>query len=223
MNGTKSSSKTGDQRYMCRQYQHSGKAGCYCNSIEEGTLVQAMLGKIESLYLSDEALDGLRESLKREQQRQREPASKVDTIRIRKRIETLDANIERGSDRIFDAPDELVPRLMDKLDELRQERDRLKADLGRTERIETNDSGQDGSEIEATIDVLRSLRDTMRDADPVELAELLSSFVDHVELQFDHGSYGKIRRSTFRRGRAYLRPDLGCSHLSTTKRRCATG
>lgn len=221
MCGVKSTSKSGCQRYLCRAYGMRGKAACFCNSIAEESLVEALVGKIEELYLSDNAAKRLKRAIRSEQDRST-PAPK-NLAKLRRKIEALDQELDQGAKRILKAPDHLVDRLMSKLDELGSERDQLSAELQAVESTEKPDRGASEKEVERAIEALSGLRKAFRKAKPAELSELLRAYVDRIELFFDHRTRGKLNRSEFREATVYVRPEIVGSQLCGTRLHYETG
>ncbi len=104
----------------------------------------------------------------------------------------------------------------DKLDQRKAERDRLQAQLEAQAKPRTASRLDLEQKVEARIEVLRNLRQAIRDADPEDLRELLRGVVSRIELSFDRHQAGKYTRSTFREGDIHVRPEKLCSDLCNT-------
>ena len=169
-------------RYQCRAYGHGGRTACYCNSISEPPMVAALVDKIQELYLSNEAINRLRNSI-RKQQNRRGPDQKVVTA-LGQKISKIDRDIDRGSARVLTAPEGLVNHIYAKLEEAQAERDKLQSELDAL-KSQANDTAAADAEIQQCIKTLRKLRRSISKAAPEALAELLASFVDRIELSFD--------------------------------------
>ena len=141
MNGRTVSSKA---VYKCRTYNQSGSSVCHCNTITEAPLVSVVAKKIQDRYLSEAALDRLRRKIEAKLGERDRPPSRRDLDRLRREIESLDQKIDRGADRVLEAPDALLTTIYRKLEDLRAERDRLKAELQALTSRETRSSGRDG-------------------------------------------------------------------------------
>ncbi len=202
--------------YTCRTYHDSGTSACYSNCISETPLRDCVVRMIQKQYLSDEAIGRLRKALEKRLETEPRQDGEVDVKPIRKRIEDLDRQIDQGAERIFSAPEGLVPKLYAKLDQLRAERDELQRRVNGAERQQNGSATDRTQEIEAAIDALRSLRDTFAEADPEHVQELLASLVARIELHFQHKTVGKRTRSTFRHGTIFVRPDPALSSLMYT-------
>ncbi len=198
--------------YMCRTYLQAGSAACWHNSIPEAPLVATIVDKIREEYFSPTARDRIRKAIEKEQT---ETASKpAGTIRLRREIDSLDAKIERGAERVLDAPDDLVPAVYRKLEELKRERDRLKAELGVLSQRKTRSRPEADREVEQAMHALDELQGTLDGAEPAELRELLREFVSEIVLRFEHETRGKRRTARFVDGEVLLRPQT--SHMNTS-------
>ena len=186
--------------YTCSGYQQKGKNFCSHNKIDEDSLVEAVVRLIEKRYLSNAALDRLRQAKRRRLATQARPNQDLDTDTLRQRIKKLDKQIVVGTERVFSAPENIVGTIYAKLDQLKAERDRLQAQL-ETQAKPAKASWLDlEKKVEATIEALRELRQAIRDSDPADTRELLRQIVSSIELSFDRHQCGKYTRSTFREG-----------------------
>ena len=178
--------------YRCRTYHQSGATVCHHNAIKEAPLVACVSRKIQERYLSDAALARLRGAMEKAQERSRPSPRDVD--RFRRDIEKLDQKIEQGADRVFEAPEDLLPTLYRKLEDLRSERDRLKAELDALGSREARSNGQDDKVVDRAIDALRDLGEALCKANPKDTKELLSRIVTKIELHFEGNDTGRKNR-----------------------------
>ncbi len=199
--------------YRCRTYHQTGTACCYCNTISEAPLIEVVRRKIQERYLSEAALQRLRRTLETEQDR---TAPKPrDLARLRREVEILDHKIDNAETAVLDAPQNSRAGLYRKLEELNTERDRLKAELQAQASRDTAPQKKDGSEVETAIEALRKLGDALRDADPADTKQLLSTIVVRIELHFDHSTTEAGRKtSEFTYGEIKVRPDAAGGWLS---------
>ena len=191
--------------YRCRTYHQSGTTVCHYNTIKEGPLVDVIVRKVQDRYLSDAALARLRRALEKAQERSRPRPRDLD--RLRREIDSLDEKIDRGAERVLEAPADLLPVIYRKLEETRSQRDRLKTDLSALTSRETRSNGKDSSEIDRAIEALRSLGEALSKASPGDTKSLLAQIVTRIELHFEEGS-GRQKRA-FSYGEIYVRPDAG--------------
>ena len=200
------------RRYSCCGYLFHGKSVCTFNRIDEAPLVEIIVRLIEREYLGDKAIDRLRKAL----QRRRKAGMQVvpaDLKRLRQRIEVLDKQIEQGAERVFSAPAGIVSALYTRLDGLRIKRDQLQAELQAAEHPRDRSDDQEAREAKEALDALQTLRKTFKDADPVDLRELLRSIVSRIELRFTSRPKGKLTLSEFEAGIVHLRPDARLASL----------
>ena len=193
--------------YECSTYNQSGASECHRNTIREAPLVSVVAKMIQDRYLSETALDRLRRKIEAKLAKANRPPSRRDLDRLRREIDTLDQKIERGSSRVFEAPDDLLPMLYRKLGELRSQRDRLKTELQALTGREKRSGSRDGSEVDRVIGALRGLSEALQKASPADTKRLLASIVTKIELHFTEGT-GKQKRD-FTHGTIYVRPDAG--------------
>jgi hypothetical protein len=199
--------------YRCRLYHQTGTSCCYCNTIPEAPLVEAVRRKITERYCSEAALARLRRSLEAEQD-QAGPKPR-DLARLRREIEVLDGKIDNAETAVLDAPQNSRAGLYRKLEELNTERDRLKAELAAQASRETTPARRDGSDIDQAIDALRRLGEALRKAEPEDTKQLLSTIVVKIELHFNHSETdGGRKTSEFSHGFVHVRPDAGAGSLS---------
>ena len=123
-----------------------------------------------------------------------------------------------NADSTLEAPAKLRPRLYAKLEELTNDRDRLKAELAALASHATQSTGKGDAEVDQAIDALRGLREAFSEARPEDTKELLSSVVSRIELHYDHtaGETGRSA-STFTHGTIYVRPAVKGSTLLSNK------
>jgi DNA repair exonuclease SbcCD ATPase subunit len=131
----------------------------------------------------------------------------------------LPSEIDKGAERIFSAPPSLTGALYTKLEQMRAERDRLRAQLDDAKRQRDGTDHQEVKAVEEAISALRNLRGAFEKAEPSDTRELLASVVSRIDLFFDRHQHGKYTRTTFREGLIHVRPDPAFTNLSTTSRR----
>ncbi len=202
----------GTSAYMCRSYLQGGTAACWSNAIEEAPLVQYIVDYVRSEYCSPEARERLVAEIRRQQG---EPANRTgEQTRLRRKVEELNAKIDRGAGRVLDAPAELVPTLYRKLEELKSERDRLTAELEALASRPTRSRQDQDREIEEAMRALDAIEETVAQGSPEAVRELLSGIVSRIVLHYEHGTRGSLRTSRFLYGEGWLRPQP--SQLNTS-------
>jgi len=217
MGGNRSHNGSGEQRYryVCRTFHAKGKSACYCNSIAEEPLLRCVVGMIQREYLGAEAVDRLRQQI-RKQQRADRRMPRVDQKELRKRIRDLDQQIDQGAERVFSAPDAIVQKLYAKLERLREERDRAQDQLTASETPQSGRDKKDEAEVEEALQTLTDLHTAIDNADPADLRDLLAGVVSRIELRYSHDTSGKKTKNTFEHGTIFVRPPAGASLLIGT-------
>jgi DNA invertase Pin-like site-specific DNA recombinase len=195
----------GVPRYMCRTYQQGGKAACFENGVPETPLLACVAQKIREHYCSAEARREVREALTAEHEA--DGVAAHESARLRKQIAELAVKIDRGAARVLEAPDDLVPTLYRKLEELRAEQTRLRAELETLTARKTRTRQEAAEEMRQAMRALDELEEHFQRLQGAELRELIQAFVDRVELYFEHGRRGKLTSSRFVRGEIVLRPE----------------
>ncbi len=192
--------------YSCKTFAIKGKSACHANSISEMKLVRAVSRRIEEEYLGEAAISRIEKKLrKRVLDDRRRQTPEVDLDRLRKRIADLDRQVDKGAERIFGAPDDLVQTLYRKLDELRSERDRLRQQVEAAGRQEVDLDVE--AVVEEALGYLRTLGKQIREAAPEDRQELFRQFIAKIELHFTHRQAGAKQRHDFSHGTIFLRPD----------------
>ena len=201
------------QVYICSGYAQKGTSFCSQNTIVENPLVEAVVRLIEKRYLSEPALDRLRHAIHRKAAEQAKPDREIDAGTLRKKIKRLDKQITTGTERVFTAPERLVPSLYAKLDQIKVERDRLHSQLQSLTAPREAKRSNLTEKVEEAIKALRNLRQAIHEADPADARELLRGIVSEIELSFDTRPAGRYKRSTFREGVIHVRPEKVSSNL----------
>ena len=209
--------KTGERvkMYTCSSHHFQGKKVCTRNTIPEASLLDCVVRIVQQRYLSSGNLDQLRDAIRQQQTQDSQPEP-LDTDGIRKRVAELDRLIDNGAERIFSAPSSLTSTLYKKLEQLRAERDRFRAQLEDAKRQHNGADQQGTEEVEKAISALQDLSGAFEGADPANTRELLASLVSRVDLFFDRHKCRKYTRTSFREGLIHIRPDPAFTSLSTT-------
>ena len=211
--------KTGERlkMYTCSSHHFQGKKVCTRNTISEASLVDCVVRIIQERYLSENSLDKIRKAIS-QQQRIQVPQQPHDEEGMKRRISELDRRIDNGAERIFSAPPSLTNTLYSKLEQLRAQRDRLRAELDEAKRQRDGVDHHELAEAEEAISALRDLRGAFAMAEPADTRELLASVVSRIDVFFDRRKCGKYTRTTFREGLIHLCPDAVFTSLSTPSR-----
>jgi hypothetical protein len=170
------------RRYVCNtERKDPGSCGNY--SVGADKLVRALVRKLQAVYLAPERLEALQREIlgQVESKRQRDPARAAS---LRKRLETLEADIRQGARNLVRATDNL-DLIQEQLTELRGQKDRLQRELDSVEREQTVPVEQQAERVRQAIKRLETLRERLDQADPDRLKEVLRTLVCGVDLYFD--------------------------------------
>jgi len=188
--------------YHCNRYARGGKSACYCNSIPEAPLVSFLIQQIQQRYCGSAARARLRKAM----QHELTASDSVDTLRsLRRDIESLNAKIDKGAERLLEASDAVAATISTKLEELHSRRQCLQDRLQEAEKKRCR-RRSDRETIDAAMRKIEHLGTILEGTDRIVLADTLATVVDRIELQFDHEQRGKLTRSTFRHGTVYVQP-----------------
>ncbi len=194
------------REYACGGYHFGGKARCNRNTVHEQPLVDAIIRKLQTEVLAPEILEAVRAEVRRQLtvDNRTDPAT---ADRLRKRIATLDRQIDQGAERILSAPTSIATTLYAKLETLQDQRRQLQADLEAQERPVEADDAQQVEMVEEAIAALWTLREAISDADEADLRNLLEHVISKVDLYFTHTERACKVQSHFQRGVVHLRPN----------------
>jgi site-specific DNA recombinase len=187
-------------KYICSSYHTKGKHVCGSGSIDQADLLAVLLGKLREAVLAGGCRDELRNRIIA--RLRAKAAGPSDAEALRKRLDSLDQEIQTGARRLLKSPDDLADILGAELSTLRRERDRVADEL---------EAVPEPIDVEATadeaIDRLWSLADELQKARPERLRELLRRMVARIDLHFDRVQRGKRLECPFSNGTIHLRPD----------------
>ena len=110
----------------------------------------------------------------------------VDGGRLQKRIEELNRQIDLGAERVFSAPENLVGTIYAKLENLRQEREPVKAQLNAAREPEATSGRKIDEQVKAAEEALRDFANTLMRADPAHVRELLQAIIVKIKVAFVH-------------------------------------
>ena len=192
--------------YRCQTYGGGGKAACYSNSVGEDAILDCVVRVIEREYLSEKAIERLTTKF-RSKLAARVTVVPIDAGRLRKRIGDLDRKIDQGAERVLGAPETLVTTIYAKIERLREERQRLQAELDAAARPETGSGGEIEEMVEGAVEALRDLRSAFRDADREDLREMLRQLIVKIEVEFTHREHNGRTKNVPRGGTLLIRPD----------------
>jgi site-specific DNA recombinase len=198
--------KRGRRVYRCGGNCRFGSGYCSANSVPEGLILAALVGKVRAVFLNPEHLSALRAEVRRQEEAERDPGA-VDGLR--RRLAALDRDIDRGNGNLAVLPPDRLPAVIAKVRGWEAERDRLRAELDRL----TNGSRVKALEAQiAKVEKqLWELGEAVQHGTPAEIRAALRELVAKVQLSFDRR---KVRVRTLTRwtgGVIYLRGEDGAA------------
>ncbi len=192
--------------YHCRRFHSQGRSACHCNSVGEAPLLTTVVRKMQAEVFSEKAIDRLLTAYRKRLAARRRVVPADDGGRLQRRIGDLDRQIDQGVKRVLTAPEAVVGMVYAEIEKLRQERDRLQADLAASGKPVAGTTATDDAKVEEAARVLRDLREAFTDATPEEVRDLLTPLVPKIELHFEHVQDGKKERNSFQYGTIFVRP-----------------
>lgn len=214
MHGTRNTKKKGGktyewERYVCSTYHKFGNrdrnedgTGCYSNTIDQAGMLDFLLRKLRDVVLADGNREALLERVREKLTARQSKAS--DVSGLRKRLGELDRDIDRATDRLLTAPDDLMDVLAPKVQAMRAEQARLTSEVEQA--VEASQRVDVEAEAQAAVAKLETLSDELRTAKPARLRELVHRMVQRIDLWYRQAKMatGKRTRSTLARGRIVL-------------------
>jgi site-specific DNA recombinase len=195
------------RRYICGRYNAHGKQGCRCNTVMERVVLGVLVHKVQEWFLTPENLARLKEEVRRQEEAEA-GADPQRADRLRRQLDTLTVQIDRGTERFLTAPPGLTAMLGQKLEQWRQEREAIAAELETLGRPTRGPQDLDRA-AERIAQGLWTLKKRIGLAEPAELRELIRSFVAKVECRFRHVPYGRREKSVLEGGTIYVKEDPG--------------
>jgi DNA invertase Pin-like site-specific DNA recombinase len=195
------------KRYICGNYnQHRRRGGCKCNTVREDSMLDLLARTISAHFARPEVRDALRAEIRRQEEAERRGAADP-VAALGARITALDRKIDQGTEKWLTAPPSLTVVLGAKLEQWRQERERLHA-----ERRELSKPAPTVEDLDDAVDRVLGGMDRLRelmDADPHGAKAMLKEVVEKVECRFRHVPYGSKReRSVLDGGTVVIREDV---------------
>jgi hypothetical protein len=181
---------------------------CKAYSIDEDTIVQVLVERLEKVYLAPQRLEALEAGLLARAEAKHEGAP-AEAGRLRGRLEKLEQDIVRSRRRVLQAEDDVTfAELNEGLREMVEQRDRLAKELAAATARQEAPVEQDAGKVRAAIARLRELREQLRKAKGRKLGEVLQLLVRRADLYFEEQVNGGRRWYSFVKGVVKVRPVL---------------
>ena len=202
-------------QYICSRYQTEGSQHCNRYVVKEDDMTTFLFRKLRDVFAVDQHRAALAERIRAKLTARTQEAPKdKEAAALRRRLTSLAKKVEKGAERLLEAPSDLIDVLSDKLRQYRADRDEV---AERLSSIENANQAPD-VDVEAVIDramgELSQLDESFPRATTEAQQAIIRSFVDHIDLWFQRVP---IRKGQFRcdveRGIVYLKPGLSSSLL----------
>ncbi len=198
------------RNYICSTATYH-KGACKHYAVREDELIRFLLKKLQEVYLAPDRLEALRQRLrKREEAKHR--ASPAQAEGLRKRLETLDAEIARGRRNLFRAKDDETFEVLN--EELRKhldQRARLQRELEAAERAGEVPVDEVTAKVEKAVERLKTLCEDLKGASRERLGEVIRKLVSRIDLHFEPEHKKRRLFYRFSKGAIKLRPLLDVS------------
>jgi site-specific DNA recombinase len=193
--------------YVCGNYNtYRKRGGCLFNAVDESPLLDVVAEKVTAHFLRPEIREALREEIRRQERAERE-GRESPTASLNARIAALDRKISEGTEKWLAAPPSLTDVIGGKLEEWRQERDRLRQERRELEKPAPNLDELDAA-VERILEGMGRLRENIA-TDPPGAKVVLREVIEKVECRFSHAAFGKTRqKSTLVGGMIHIREDI---------------
>jgi hypothetical protein len=195
------------QRYVCGNYNLHGATACQCNTVLEDVVFRVLCRKLEQAFSAPDRMALLEGELRRRVEARADTAE-GGTKELDGRIAELGRRIDQGTERWLTAPPALMDEIGKKLQDWKEERDRLAERRRQAARPRPA-----ASDVEATVEriagLMRQLVEHGHKAGPAAKKTLVREMVERIDLRFEHVPYGKQRsKSVLVGGKITLRDAL---------------
>lgn len=179
----------GKLHYVCSQKDDVGKVVCDYNAVPEDTIRTKVMAALQEELLGPDNLAVLRRRAKERDDVERGQEAR-DTLAAR--LAELNSNISRGNANLALIPSDLIPGVVEQIRAWEKERDRLKGEAQR------RDQGGHSDRLEQLIATREALiwewREAEKEADPLALRRVVKAYLDRVEVNWKHESWGTRTR-----------------------------
>jgi DNA invertase Pin-like site-specific DNA recombinase len=217
--------------YVCSS-RSTSPGVCRSYSVREQTILDALVSKLQEVYLAPERLEGLRDKLKaRAEARHEKAPGRAEGLK--KRLAELDRDIKQGALNLLRSPDN-VDVLNEVLSDLRDQRERAAKELAALERVRDVPAEDAAAKVDQAVRRLYALKERLGEAVAGgqgeefrrRLGEVIRLLVSRVDVYFTPEAKAKRTFYRFARGVIRMRPllevqgsdknDLSCLYCSAT-------
>jgi site-specific DNA recombinase len=201
------------RRVLCGTYNRTGGPSCNYNAVDADALARAVVRKLRERLFNREALETLRAEVRRQD---KEALGGADLASLTARLAAAERRLDVAARRVLEEEDEgAVPALRKHMSAIREERDRLAAEVSAA----TQRGGPQAEDLEAGVEEALAIMGELEAATGAEdndlLRAVLGRAVAYVELFFDHAPTGggKRVRSRYARGLVHVRPQRWAQYI----------
>jgi hypothetical protein len=192
--------------YRCHRTEDGARVVCGYRSVREDVLLQIFADVIQRQFLDPARLAALRAEIIRQEQAERSPTVLSD---LRKQLNDLEANIDRGNGNLLLLPPDRLPGAIAQLRNWEAERDRVQAELAG--RMASQPAMDLDRMVKACTDLLWRLREAIAQADKQDLWDLVHEAIARIELRWEWRKTPCRNRYILAGGVIHLRADLGAA------------
>ena len=206
MHGQRSS--RGHEYYGCQRHKSKGTLFCDRNSVRQSEIVEHIVTVLESWLTNPKTIQRLRAELHKQTATN---ATKANPLRLRKQLDTLAGKLAKAKQRLLECDSDMLPEVQQAIRDMRAEQHRLEAALEAARTPLDAITAEHDERIDKAMKLFSTLRQTLSQADPVLLRELLRETIDRVDVVAERVGKGHyhIQRGVVvvRSGKLFGSPD----------------
>jgi site-specific DNA recombinase len=206
-------------KYRCRTRQTTGDNRCGSHEVHEEGLLEFVFQMIRNNLLTPDNMDRLEEAVARQLEAgaERDPTQQKRLVKAI--ADLLDAKIKKGTENLLLAERDEMPAMRRLLQEWRDQRQSLQADLDALETPQLATKAEQPRTIKAALAECERLNEGLESDDPGIVREVLAATVDRIDLWFTKEKTSKRQhRYPFCRGLLTLKTDFLFRTVATTSR-----
>ena len=191
------------RKYACSTYDTKGRSQCKSNQVDAEELESRVIAAIVEAFQDDGYRSALEQSIRRVAKSRSDAKGSTRNLELKTTLARLDGEIEKLSERVAIAPDEIIDVLFKKLAEKKRQRDSIDAEIQNETRSPIDDS--EGVVIKA-IACLDSLAEVLQTAERSKVRSTFKELIESVHCEFETVSQGKRQIQRISRALITLRP-----------------
>jgi DNA invertase Pin-like site-specific DNA recombinase len=211
------------RRYVCRATMRHGRGACRRNPVLQETVLEETARLIRESFTDPKRRQAL-EAEVRALAREQDGNAAADRERLRRRVEELGRQIDRGNDNLARLPADLVDDVAARVRGWKEERRQAEQELARLETAAESGT-RFADRVGKALEEIQALEKVILEAPPDRVRDALAGLAERITLHFDHGPPMKDgrRRAYLRSVEVALVPEVahlfGCDLLLSGSRR----